>query len=782
MTTKTPDVGSLLDRVVASLLAITKSNSGTEVQPVAVLWPDKAREWESVIPSLRGRLNTLCELGAFNLKLRIGPAVWLRCAIAGKVPEVNGSGPVFAYLPSVSRADLRAIETCPRDLQPLAELQYRGAFWSQTNGKDWTVNAFLTSSNGGLGLNVAQDKETQELLLQVFKAGLLLDLPLADLQGRQINAAWLNSLLAPNPTRDLLVWMNNPKAAQENWKGPKWDAFCKWSKKDFGFDPLSDGELGAAEKLASRQGKWMSVFELYEDSYTSFPNVYNLLARISPAGLNGLFPDLASYESYPTANSKFENDLRDDLVQYGALSSGECRSAVLKSEETHGLRRQWLWARMGQSPLAQSLLHLAHLAKLTSSIPAGETSAEFASVYQDWGWKVDDAVIKVLAAVTSASDKAAISAVVRALYLPWANECAIRLQNLAAKEGGLNPLPNEAWGNVPIEKTCFVFVDGLRYDVAVSLAAQLEPLGKVDLSAQWTSLPSVTASGKAWCSPVASKVAGSLEDTEFQPRVAGTDKSLSGYNFRKLLEDEGVQALPKDEVGTPSGTAWTECGDLDHYGHEHGVRLARDLRLQLDTVQERIAELIAAGWKKFRIVTDHGWLLMPGGLPKAELAKHQAETKWGRCAVLKSSAQSDGLTLGWDWCREVQIGYPPGIASFKAGEEYSHGGISLQESLVPIIELEVESSTAVTANIKAIAWRGLRCNIEVVSDAPNLKVDLRTKPAVADTSIVAAIKTVEDGKASLAVADDSCEGQAAVLVVIDQDGNVIQKQATTVGG
>lgn len=772
----------LMDKLVESLIKASANNSQSSSSPAAVLWTDKERQWESVVRDIRAAMPQLLTLGQFNPETRTGPAVWLKAAIAGLDPTLIFDSPPIIYLPGISRTELRAIESCSREVQPLTELQYRGSLWSQANSKDWTVLAFLSSKNGGLGLNVSQDRETQELLLQILKAGMLLNLPLADLQGRQISAAWLNSLLAPNPTRDLLVWMNNPKIAQENWEGPKWDAFCKWSKKDFGFDPLSDGELGAAEKLAGRQGKWLSVFELYEDSHTSVPDVYKLLARISPTGLDGLFPDLAAYESYPKANSKFENDLRGDLFQHGALSSSECRSAVLKCEETHGLRRQWLWARMGQSPLAQSLLHLAHLAKLTSSIPTGGTATELASVYQDWGWKVDDAVIKALACVTTASDKASVSAVVRTLYLPWANEYAIRLQNSVAKEGGLNPLPNEALGNVPIDKTCFVFVDGLRYDVAVSLAAQLEPLGKVDLSAQWTSLPSVTASGKAWCSPVANKVTGLPEDTEFQPRVAGTEKSLSGYNFRKLLEDEGVQALPKDEVGTPSGNAWTECGDLDHYGHEHGVRLARDLRLQLDTVQERIAELIAAGWKKFRIVTDHGWLLMPGGLPKAELAKHQAETKWGRCAVLKSSAHSDGLTFGWDWCKEVQIGYPPGIASFKAGEEYSHGGISLQESLVPIIELEVESSTAATANIKTIAWRGLRCNVEVMSDASGLKIDLRIKPAVADTSIVAAIKTVEDGKASLAVADDSCEGQAAVLVVLDQDGNVIQKQATTVGG
>lgn len=55
------------------------------------------------------------------------------------------------YLPSVSRQEIRAVEECPRELQPLAEIPYRGILWGQRNGKDWTVAAFLQSQEGGLG-------------------------------------------------------------------------------------------------------------------------------------------------------------------------------------------------------------------------------------------------------------------------------------------------------------------------------------------------------------------------------------------------------------------------------------------------------------------------------------------------------------------------------------------------------------------------------------------------------------------------------------------------------
>ncbi len=132
-------------------------------------------------------------------------------------------------------------------------------FWSQANAKDWTVSAFLASKNGGLALDVVQDKATQEALGQALQAGVLLGQSVSALEGRTINAEWLRGLLAPNPVRDLLQWMNAPEAARQQSNAVLWDVFAKLCKTDFGFDPLADGVLTAAERLASGEGKWGAV-------------------------------------------------------------------------------------------------------------------------------------------------------------------------------------------------------------------------------------------------------------------------------------------------------------------------------------------------------------------------------------------------------------------------------------------------------------------------------------------------------------------------------------------
>ncbi|WP_186089001.1 BREX-1 system phosphatase PglZ type B [Burkholderia gladioli] len=767
--------------LASALQAAAKGNSLTATPAAAVLWPDKEGQWLAALPALKKLMPSLCMLGAYDPAKRTGPSIWLKCAIAGLIPEVQFDSVPVVYLPGVSRAELRAIESCPRDLQPLAELQYRGVFWSQANAKDWTVSAFLASKNGGLGLDVAQDKTTQDALRQALRVGVLLECSLDDLKERAINAEWLLGLLVPNPTRDLLQWMSEPDATPKQWGDVLWEVFAKRCKADFGFDPVADGVLVAAERLAKREGKWAAAFALYSDSFGSFPNVFNLLAKLQPPQM-GLFPEHAHLSGYPQANERDESALRSALSSCASMDAPAARAAVLDAEQEHGHRRGWLWARMGKSPLVTALEYLAGVASRSATAPIGQTPVELAKSYQETGWAVDHAALQALACVHTKRDQAAVGAALRAMYLPWMEEAARRLQEAVKASGGLAPMQSTQTTDINAG-TCAIFVDGLRYDVAVQLQERLSVLGHARLSARWTSLPSVTASGKAWCSPVAGYITGTAEDVEFEPRVSADGKPLSSPNLRKLLLEHGVQPLYQHETGDPEGRAWTEAGDLDHYGHEHGVRLARDLNMQLGQVVERVSELRDSGWKRVRIVTDHGWLLMPGGLPKSDLPKHQVETRWGRCAVLKDSAHATPLTFGWDWCKDVQVAYAPGISSFTAGVEYTHGGISLQECLVPVIELDFASVAGTTGSvtIQSVTWKGLRCTVIVEGASAGHRVDIRTKAALASSSLAASVKSLEGGKASIAVADDEHMGSVALVVVLSADDEVLQKQATTVG-
>jgi hypothetical protein len=160
-------MSSVISCVVGKVREASVYNPNSQIKPTAVLWTDKERQWQPALIKLREVLPELLIFGELNVEAPTGPTIWLKCVIAKALDTMvlpEGLTPVI-YLPGISRAELRDVINCPDGLKPLAELQYRGAMYSQYNGKDWTVNAFLACYGVGLGFDVAQDKGTQEAML-----------------------------------------------------------------------------------------------------------------------------------------------------------------------------------------------------------------------------------------------------------------------------------------------------------------------------------------------------------------------------------------------------------------------------------------------------------------------------------------------------------------------------------------------------------------------------------------------------------------------------------------
>ena len=245
-----------------------------------------------------------------------------------------------------------------------------------------------------------------------------------------------------------------------------------------------------------------------------------------------------------------------------------------------------------------------------------------------------------------------------------------------------------------------------------------------------------------------------------------------------------VETLDAGEVRFPSGSeggGWTECGKIDSLGHKVQGELPLHLENEVDRIADRVAELLDSGWKRVRVVTDHGWLLLPDGLLKVALPAYLTGTKWARCAVIKGDADPAVVAYGWHWNPDVRVVSPPGVASFFAGETYTHGGVSLQECVVPEIVVERGVET-VRATIRSIQWRGMRCRVTVDSTDPSLRVDLRTQWKLTSSSVVAAVKQVgPTGEVSLAVSDDDRLGDPAMVVLLDAEGKVLDRRTTSIG-
>ncbi len=778
-------VRTVFDAILASLAKASDYNRNDMDAPAVVLWTDKDRQWEPLADRLREALPHFLTLGDYDRASKTGPAIWLRCMIGGTLPEADWpkeTTPIL-YLPGVSRQELRAVEDCAAHLQPLAALQYLGVFWTQHSAKDWTILAFLQTDKGGLGLEVAHDAATQEAMKRALP--MLADTLISELTGK-LDASDFNKLAAPDAVRSLLKWLNDPKATRDGFNASEWDAFRSVCKSEYGFDPQTDGEIVGAEHLGSRQGNWQTVWDRFAEAPKRYPHIPDRLRAANPPDKDNLFRDESCW---PQDNDRMETDLRAALEKLTKLAPNEAADAITKLEKTHGKRRDWVWAEIGEASLAKALKHVAVMAEVCKNAMGGATLEAFAEAYVSVGWQADAAMLDALASVQhsqrASDDAKAVHAAVAAVYQPWLEAGAERFQELVKDMPRLCEDVEQHAKALSDSKTgcCILFADGLRFDVAQKLKAVMDDKGwKVDADWRWVALPPVTPTAKPAVSPVADLLGADSDGDDFRPMVKETGKLLTIDLFRQLLGERGFDVLRGDDTGDVNKRAWTEAGNIDSYGHKEGWKLAWRIDEEVRALADRIRALLDAGWEQVRIVTDHGWLLLPGGMPKAEMPSYLAEARWGRCAVLKSKSSVKVPTMMWHWSLDVRIAMAPGISCFKAGLDYAHGSLSVQECLIPEFTVRAGKAARPKASIQSIKWVGLRCRVQVDGVTPGLKADIRTKPADASTSLAEAKAVGKDGSVALLVGDDSLEGMAAAVVLVTNDGRTIAKQSTMVGG
>ncbi len=764
---------TVLDHLVDSLRKAAIYNRHDLAAPSVVLWTDGERLWSKVLPMLRDALPELLSLDPVIADERTGPSTWLRYQLA----RGEWQRTPIVYLPGVHRHAFRGAAGFPEAARHLFALQFQGQFWGQVNGKDWTPSAFLTAQEGGLGLDLARDRETQEALgaqlTQVLRA------PVDSLKGKRLEAADFHGLAAGDPVGVLLEWMASDNGGHQGWPAERWAAFKALCKPAFGFDPDKDGVITAVDRLVAGGGIWDQVWKRYRDSYKAYAGVRRALDLAQP---KDLFDDVN--DRMPATNRKQENALRGALTGLLDQPAGEALERLRQLCAEHASRAQSLWADLGEARLARAAVHLKTLTEGIAKGGLGNDWTSIAAGYLERGWLVDAAAWRAFAEVRDAPDVEAVTAALRATYLPWLETLADQVQGWAEGypmgEAASAPLLDPAPGTV------LVFVDGLRCDLGMELDRLLKAQSlEVEMATRWSALPTVTATAKPAWRPLADALSGMTLPEGFEPQVAETGKALKTQGFRNLLSDIGWTWLEPTASGDPNGAAWTETGTFDHDGHSQGARLAWRIEDELRAVALRVRDLLQAGWQRAVLITDHGWLLLPGGLPKVDLPGHLTQSRWPRCAVSQPGVHHGFKELPWFWGGGHSVVFAPGISAFKAGVQYAHGGLSPQEALTPILTVTTGKPAVQSVEIASADWKGLRLRVQLKGGYAGTGLDIRTKPADAGSSVLdpgrRGMPPDEDGAAALLVTEDQYEGAAAVLVVI-RDGQVVAKQAVTIGG
>lgn len=536
--------------------------------------------------------------------------------------------------------------------------------------------------------------------------------------------------------------------------------------------------MRAVELLANRGNHWSAVWKRFVEAPSNYRGVVEWLRRAGPK-----VPSMYDTgEVWPSINAQQEHELAATLAALANLPQDRAAHEIRQLESYHGVRRQYPWRALGLSPLAVALEPLAKVASLCQKTPGGPTVEAFAEVYVKQAWEVDAAALAVMAACEAIDQHGPVLGAVRAMYLPWLEATARHLQYLLAATRKA-PARRHAV-NTPVAGRVVLFADGLRFDVATLLQHRLGEEGlDATLDWDWTPIPSVTATAKPMCSPLVSTLRNGDISDEFAPTMENGQR-ITQDRFVQALVAHGWQVLGGADTGVPTGSAWTEAGTLDKRGHNEGWRLARAVEGEVRDLAIRIRSLIEAGWTEIQVVTDHGWLLLPGGLPKVELKAFLAEHRWGRCAAIKPGVASNFPEFAWQWNDVVRVVVPPGAGCFRAGMEYSHGGVSLQEMVVPHMTVRAGQRTRKEARLADARWTGARCRITVDGSPEGLSVDVRVRQSDPSTSFLAGKQSKaigSDGAVVVFLENDADIGKQATIVLLNSTKQVINSLATTLG-
>jgi hypothetical protein len=145
-----------------------------------------------------------------------------------------------------------------------------------------------------------------------------------------------------------------------------------------------------------------------------------------------------------------------------------------------------------------------------------------------------------------------IYAVLLALYRRWLERQAAGFQALVKRDGYPGwSLPEVADGTV------LLFVDGLRLDLARELEAALDKGNGLTVVLQpgFTSVPSVTRSGKVWVSP-ARKLADGGNGGDFAPRLP------KGAYTADKLRGNGAGGCRRRRYREPEPRLWQGLGGV----------------------------------------------------------------------------------------------------------------------------------------------------------------------------------------------------------------------------
>lgn len=359
---------------------------------------------------------------------------------------------------------------------------------------------------------------------------------------------------------------------------------------------------------------------------------------------------------------------------------------------------------------------LAEVWRLEDRVLACKETADLLRLHQEEAWRVDRLHLKIVAACVRSHGPAVVRRLAEEAYFEHVARAADRLWETLEEVAGWPPtgcrdvgtIRGGLWDPARARKAVIV-TDGLRLDLARALQARLE--GDVELEAVLSTLPTNTPFGMAALLPPPeggfrvdlasgkpSIAAGELSGIENRDgRKQLLLAALAAGKKRQGLAFMDLEDLLRGEPVSDARFIVVFDNTIDELGHQGTEQFPLLVEKFVGDLRRAVLLLHEAGMGEVHIVTDHGFLLLPPDAVdtqgRPELPPAQVLHKDLRWAALKPGVAADGLLklpLPLD-PGSATLAFPRGVRTLKKAEGYMHGGISLQECVVPHLVSRVEA-------------------------------------------------------------------------------------------
>lgn len=280
-----------------------------------------------------------------------------------------------------------------------------------------------------------------------------------------------------------------------------------------------------------------------------------------------------------------------------------------------------------------------------------------------------------------------------------------RLRNSEVFDKVVAPLLSEN------KRTALFMVDALRYELAAELENELSSRYQTKLEAACAQLPTVTVVGMASLLPFAqTKMEISIEKGAIIPSIDGRMIRTPADRFAYLQSIYGDRCLMNDLNDLLAGhrinvephkQLWViKTTDIDDMGTMSPFEARQFISLLLRKLIAAIRVVKQHKFDQAVVVTDHGFILLHEQAAGDVAAKPLGEwtvtkerfllgTGSGNASVAAFSPQEAGIRGTFK-----TYAVPKTFAAFSKGKPYYHGGLSLQEALLPVLVISLDTKKA----------------------------------------------------------------------------------------